>query len=157
MNQDSDKREDSGRDYRIEFSVDKSPDLVFKAISNVRGWWSGEITGVTDQLNAIFTYTMPGLHKTTQKITEYVEGQRIVWHVTESYLSFVKDTKEWDNTEIMFDISKAAGHTVVVFTHKGLSPQFECYDSCSNAWGVLVNRNLRNLIISGKDQPSPWS
>jgi hypothetical protein len=44
----------------------------------------------------------------------------------------------------------------VSFTHKGLKSNFECYDGCSNAWGLLVQGNLRNLIKTGKDQPSPW-
>ena len=68
----------------------------------------------------------------------------------------MKDESEWKGTNIVFEISKKGDKTELRFTHKGLAPAFECYDSCSSAWGMLVNGNLRRLIATGKPQPSPW-
>jgi NADH:ubiquinone oxidoreductase subunit E len=45
----------------------------------------------------------------------------------------------------------------VRFTHAGLEPQIECYGSCSNAWGMLVNGNLLKLITPGKNQPDVFA
>ena len=42
--------------YTTTFTVDQTPEEAFAAINNVRGWWSGEIDGHTDQLSAEFTY-----------------------------------------------------------------------------------------------------
>ncbi len=144
------------QNYATTFSVDKTTQQVFDAINNVRGWWSGEVEGKTDKLGAEFTYTVPGAHRSKQKITELMPGRKIVWHVVDADLSFVKNKTEWKDTDIVFDISKKGNKTEVHFTHIGLVPAYECYRDCSNAWSMLVNGNLMKLIETGKDQPSPW-
>ncbi len=76
--------------------------------------------------------------------------------MTDARLEFVKDKDEWKGTDIVFEIASKGAKTEVRFTHKGLASAFECYKNCSNAWGLLVNGNLRKLIATGKPQPSPW-
>lgn len=144
------------RGYTTSFMVDQTPEEAFNAINNVRGWWSGDINGDTNQLGAEFTYRVQDVHRSTQKITEFVTGKRVVWRVLDADLSFTKDRGEWKDTEIVFEIAKKEGKTEVRFTHVGLTPAHECYNNCSNAWGLLVNGNLRKLITTGKAQPSPW-
>ncbi|MBO9681246.1 MAG: SRPBCC domain-containing protein [Flavisolibacter sp.] len=136
--------------------VDQSPQEVFDAINNVRGWWSGEIEGITDTPGAEFTYTVPGVHYSRQRITEFISGKKIVWNVVDAELNFVNNKTEWKGTSISFDIAKKGDKTEVRFTHAGLEPAQECYKDCSNAWGLLINGNLKNLIVSGEHQPSPW-
>lgn len=143
-------------DYSTSLAVDQTPEEVFKAINNVRGWWSGDIEGDTDGLGAVFTYTVKDVHRSRQKITELVPGKRVVWHVLEGALSFVKDKDEWKGTDIVFEITRKGDKTELLFTHRGLVPAYECYDRCSNAWSVLTNTNLRKLITTGKPQPKPW-
>ena len=144
------------QDFTTAILVDQSPEEVFNAINNVRGWWSGEIGGDTDKPGAEFTYSVPDVHFSKQKITEFIPGKKIVWHVSEATLSFVKNKSEWKGTDIVFEIAQKDDKTEVRFTHTGLVPAYEFYNDCSNAWGMLVNGNLRKLITTGKDQPSPW-
>jgi uncharacterized protein YndB with AHSA1/START domain len=136
------------------FSVNQSPEEVFDAINDVRAWWSGEIDGRTDARGAEFTYRYKDVHRTTQKITEFVPGKRIVWHVTDSYIGFVQDKSEWDGTDIVFDIARKGDKTEVRFTHVGLVPKIECYGGCSGAWGFYINESLRKLIEAGKGDPN---
>ena len=141
-------------DFTTSFLVDQSPQEVFDAINNVRGWWTGEIDGSTDKLGAEFTYRYKDIHRSTQKIAELVPGRKVVWDVTDAQLNFVHDKTEWIGTKVVFEIARDGDKTEVRFTHVGLVPAFECYGGCSGAWGSLVNDNLRNLIATGKGQPN---
>ncbi len=148
------KNKVNDRNLTITFLVDQTPKEVFDAINNVRGWWSGEIEGDTDKLGAEFKYRYEDLHHSTQKITEFVPGKKVVWHVLDSRINFVKDKTEWKGTDIVFEISKKGDKTELRFTHAGLVPAFECYGACSDAWGFYINNSLRSLITTGKGEPN---
>ncbi len=54
------------QNYTASLAVDQTPDQVFAAITNPRGWWSEQIEGRTE-------------------IMEFVPGKKVVWHVVENY------------------------------------------------------------------------
>jgi hypothetical protein len=143
----------SDQNYTTAFTVDQTPDEVFDAVNNVRGWWSGDIKGDTDRLGAEFTFRSGDVHRSTHQITEFVPGKKVVWHTTDSHINFVKDKTEWTGTNVVFEITQQGGQTELRFTHIGLAPAFECYGDCSGAWGFYINDSLRNLITTGKGQP----
>jgi len=95
------------------------------------------------------------MHRSEQKITEFIPGKKVVWHVSDGYLGFVKDKSEWKGTDIVFEITKKDDKTELRFTHVGLVPAFECYGDCSGAWGFYINDSLRSLITTGKGLPNP--
>ena len=131
--------------YTISYTVDQSPQEVFDAINKVRGWWSGEIDGRTDKLGAEFTYRYQDVH---------LPGKKVVWHVLDAKINFVKDKAEWNGTDIIFEITKKGDKTELRFTHVGLVPAIECYGGCSGAWGFYINDSLRKLIKTGKGDPN---
>ena len=145
------------KDYTTSFAVDQSPEQVFAAVNDVRGWWSGDIDGRTDKLGAEFTYRYQDIHRSTQKITELVPGRKVVWHVEDARISFAKDKSEWNGTDVVFEIARKSGDgekTELRFTHVGLVSTIECYGKCSGAWGFYINESLRRLIATGKGDPN---
>jgi Activator of Hsp90 ATPase homolog 1-like protein len=143
------------QDFTTGFTVEETPEQVFDAINNVRGWWSEEIEGSTNKRGAEFTYRYQDVHRCRIEITEFVPGAKVVWRVLENYFSFTEDRTEWQGTEISFEIAGKGNRTEVRFAHLGLVPEYECFDVCANAWGSYINGSLRNLITTGKGRPNP--
>jgi hypothetical protein len=144
----------TNQNFTTAFSVDQTPEEVFKAINHVRGWWSEEIEGGTDNLGDEFTYHYKDVHRCKMKITEVIPGKKIVWRVLDNYFNFIEDKNEWVDTEISFEISRKGNKTDVRFTHVGLVSGYECFDVCSNAWGSYINGSLRSLITTGEGKPN---
>ena len=141
------------KDFTITLLVDNTPKEAFDAINNVRGWWSEEIEGKTDELGEI-KHHYRDIHRCTIKIIELVPGKKVRWHVVDNYFNFVKDKSEWKDTDIVFEIAQKGDKTEVRFTHVGLVPVYECYGVCSGAWGTYINGSLRDLITKGKGHPN---
>ncbi len=144
----------TNQNFTTTLSVDQPTEEVFKAINNVRGWWSEEIEGATDKLGAEFTYHHEDVHRCRMKITEFVPGKRVVWLVLDNYFNFTEDKTEWQGTKVIFEVSRKDNKTQLRFTHEGLVPEYECFNVCSNAWGSYINGSLRNLIETGKGRPN---
>jgi hypothetical protein len=140
------------QDFTTTIAVDQTPTQVFNAINNPQSWWSGEITGGTHQLNDEFTYRYKDLHMSKQRILEMIPDQKVVWLVTESQINYAEDKKEWTGTKISFEISKKDNKTQLRFTHLGLDPDIECFESCSYSWTQLIQQALFTLITTGKSK-----
>jgi hypothetical protein len=144
----------ANKDFITTILVDQSPNEAFDAINNVKDWWTENLNGGTHNLNDEFEVRFGDVHYSKQKLTEVIPGEKVVWLITDSKLTFVKDQTEWTGTTIVFDIFKKDAKTQVTFTQYGLVPAFECYGGCSNAWTDYIQNSLYSLITTGKGNPS---
>lgn len=138
-------------DFTRTLVTSQSPQEVFRTILQVQTWWAGlfneTFSGKAEQLNDEFTFQAGnGAHTTTQRLVELIANQRIVWLVTESNLTFLEKTDEWTGSKLIFEITPDGDQTRVTFTHQGLTPEAECYDSCAPAWSQYIEQKLRPLI-----------
>lgn len=140
--------------FTTSVSVDQSPEEVFNAINNVRGWWSEEIEGKTDETGSVFYYHFEDVHKCTIQIVALIPGKKVEWRVLDNYFSFTKDKTEWNGTRIVFEIQNTGSQTQLLFTHEGLVPAYECYEACNNGWTKYITHSLPDLITTGKGQPN---
>jgi hypothetical protein len=141
-------------DLSFTLQVDQSPEEVFNAINNVRGWWSETIEGGTEKLNDEFIYRYKDLHYSKQRLIEVVPNKKVVWLVTDSSLNFIENKKEWNGTRISFEIGENDHKTQIRFTHHGLVPACECFNACFDGWSTYVNDSLFKLITTGKGEPN---
>jgi hypothetical protein len=144
----------SASDFTTTLVVDQSPLEVFRAVTNVRGWWSEEIQGGTEKLNDEFNYEYEDVHKCKMKLIEVIPEKKVVWLVLDNYFKFTKDTSEWKGTKAIFEISRTGNKTELRFTHQGLVPDYECFEICRDAWTNYIQNSLRQLIETGKGMPN---
>ena len=139
--------------FTTAITVDQTPRNVFNAINNVRGWWSEEIEGEYEKQGDEFAYHYQNIHRCHIKVIEVVPDQKITWLVLNNHFNFTKDSSEWKDTKIMFEISRSNNRTDLRFTHLGLVPAYECYEICFDAWTNYITDSLQKLITEGKGAP----
>ncbi|NJM24611.1 MAG: SRPBCC domain-containing protein [Bacteroidia bacterium] len=143
------------KDFTTTIVVDQTPDEVFNAINNVRGWWSQQVDGSTDTANSVFTYQYQDVHICRIEITELVPAKKVEWLVLNNHFSFTKDKKEWTGTKIRFEIDRKNDKTLLRFTHVGLVPDYECFEICQEGWTNYIETSLHDLITTGQGSPNP--
>ena len=73
--------------------------------------------------------------------------------VTDSELGSFQNPQEWTGTTIIFDIVENVDKTEIHFTHLGLVPEFQCFDSCSKGWDYYFKGSLYKFVTTGKGTP----
>ena len=141
------------QDYTAILTVDLPVKEVFDNINNVTKWWTGDLEGHSQKLGDEFTVRFGEIHVSTQKLIEFIPGEKVVWLVTDSNLNFIKDRDEWTNTRISFELSADDNKTRLLFTHTGLVPGIECYNSCTKGWDHFIKGSLFKLLTEGKGTP----
>ena len=124
----------------------------FSAVDNVAAWWTENFEGSTQQPGDIFTVRFGEVFITSQ-VTERIPGHKIVWLVLDCNKPWLKNTKEWNGTEMAWEIIEKGDKTLLHLTHVGLTPEAECFDVCSNAWGEYLRQSLWPLITTGTGCP----
>lgn len=142
------------KDFTTAITVHAPPEKALAAIQDFRGWWSEEIQGPTDQLNATFFYHYKDVHLCHLQLVEQVPGKRVVYRVTDNRFNFTSDTSEWVGTRLVFDLEPQAGGTRIRFTHEGLVPSYECYAVCQDAWTSYIQGSLKSYIETGTGKPN---
>lgn len=140
----------TNQNFQVSITTSKNTSEVFAYLLNPKNWWVGifgeTIEGKSETINDEFSFKAgDSVHYSHQKLIELLPNQKIVWLVTESNLSYLKNPNEWAGTKFGFNIEKVENKTKITFTHEGLLPQIECYGGCSNAWTQYME-NLREQL-----------
>lgn len=142
----------SKKDFHTAITVNATPKETFKKIAQVSKWWAKDFTGKAESLNDTFTIRF-GDTFVDFKITEVIPDVKIVWSVTDSYLPWLRDKKEWNNTQVVYQLSSVNNKTQVDFTHIGLVPGIECYNQCEKGWTRFATISLPKFLNEGTGLP----
>lgn len=140
--------------YHRTFTVNASPAEAMKKISQIDLWWIKKFSGNAEKLNDVFTvpFNAEGAF-VNFRVSELEPDRKAVWEVTDCYLPWFNDKKEWNNTKVVFEVSSENNLTTIDFTHVGLVPDVECYTICEKGWDGHLKVSLAKLINEGLGQP----
>jgi hypothetical protein len=139
-------------DFSYGLAVKASAKEAMEKISQVNLWWAKKFKGHASKLNDEFSVYF-GDTFVNFRISEVIPGKKITWLVTDCNLHWIKDRKEWKNTEAIWTLAEKGGKTQIDFVHKGVIPESECYDSCKAGWTHHLEDSLLKLINEGKGFP----
>jgi hypothetical protein len=140
------------KNFHKTITVNASPAEAIKKISDVNLWWAKKFSGSAGKLNDKFTVRF-GETFVDFLISEFLPNKKVVWKVTDCNLHWLKEKKEWNNTEVVFELAPAKDKTKIDFTHVGLVPGVECYNDCELGWTGHLTNSLVHLINEGKGKP----
>jgi hypothetical protein len=129
-----------------------SPD-AFEKICQVAKWWAKEYEGKSEKQNDIFTVRFKNGDMYKMKVSEIIPNKKITWAVIDSYQGWNNTPAEWDGTKIIWEVSPKEDGTEIKMTHRGLVPEFECFDNCRQGWDYLIQESLQKLLNNNKGLP----
>ncbi len=141
------------KNYHRTIVVNASAEEAMKKISQINCWWKKDFSGSAEKLNDNFTVPFTEPSFVDFVVSEFMPGKKTVWKVTDCYLPWFQDKKEWNNTEVVFQLSEENGKTKIDFTHIGLVPEVECYSVCEKGWDGHVTKSLASFINEGEGRP----
>jgi hypothetical protein len=140
------------KDFHTTIKVNVSATEAIKKIARVNKWWAKKVKGKTEKPNDTFTVDF-GETFVDFRISELVPGKKVVWKVTDCNLHWIDNKKEWNGTEVVFELSEKKNATQIDFTHIGLVPTAECYESCEPGWTEHITISLVKFMNEGKGMP----
>ena len=140
------------QDYTLSISAPVSASEAYDKIARVSEWWAKNFQGSARNVGDVFTVHI-GETSVDFKIAEAVPGSRVVWHVTNCFLPWLKDKTEWNDTNVVFEVSASPSETTVTMTHEGLTPEVPCFDTCEKGWDQYFGQSFRQFLTDGCGVP----
>jgi len=140
------------QDFHLTVNVQSSASEALNKINHVNQWWAKNVIGSSDKRGDKFTVDF-GKTFVDFQISELIPEKKVVWKVTDCNLHWIDNKKEWNGTEVVFELSEKKNTTQINFTHIGLVPQSECFGNCEAGWTEHITVSLVKLINEGKGDP----
>lgn len=135
--------------YEYEVRVSAAPEVVFEALtasSGIAGWWAKSNRLWTENGEQFLSLDFGQVRK-LMKVQETNPPFELTWHILECTLH------EWPGTQIIFKIMPTSDRgSAIKLEHRGLTPQLECFESCSLGWEYFM-ASLKRYIETGEGTP----
>ena len=119
------------------------PMCVFEALTTaegIRNWWSEDTHGDASEGGA-FQF------RSNRLDVVHADPSLVAWRYT-------GPAKEWESTEITFQLEWREGQTIVLFKQAGWLEPVEFMHHCSTKWATFL-LSLKDYIERGEGRPEP--
>src|SRR5690348_15110031 len=99
------------KNFQTSITANISASEAIKNISKVPEWWGISFSGNSEKLNDKFVVKMGGDSFFNFTVIELIPNKKVIWLVTDCYMPWYSDKKEWANTKLIFDLSENNGIT----------------------------------------------
>jgi uncharacterized protein YndB with AHSA1/START domain len=134
----------------IKASIEK----VYQGLSTtegIAGWWTASTSGTSEiGENILVHFLTPDgkeLGSMNMEVKALEPQRKVQW-------TFTAGPVEWIGTDVTFDLHEEGEYTIVLFRHSKWREEVEFMGHCSMKWAIFL-LSLKNLIETGKGQPSP--
>ncbi|WP_282081220.1 SRPBCC family protein [Aquimarina algiphila] len=146
-------------DFKKTIRVKASKEKAFEAITTeVNKWWGNVDNKVANEIGHEFSVFFEEDTEWRFVISELEEFRHVTWrciYANHSFSGLKNIKKEWLNSEISFVFKGLSDEMVEVsFTHKGLTPNLNCYEICDAGWTHFVASSLKQYLETGIGAPN---
>jgi uncharacterized protein YndB with AHSA1/START domain len=135
------------RDFESVKVFEAAPDAVLAALTSseaINQWWG--LTVGSPARGQRFEVGFGGERRIDMEAV--TDGpSRVEW-----YVHWSPFTPEWAGTSIVFELAPAGAGTELRFSHRGLTPELECFDMCHEGWTHYLT-SLVDYVDRGEGQP----
>ena len=139
-----------GPDYAASLTIAAPIETVYAALTTadgLRGWWTCRTDGSPEPGGEIrFEFTDYDIYK-VMRVVASTRPTSVRWLCVDCKLT------DWIGTTLDFELTASGPATTELsFTHKGLQPALECFESCEAGWDYYL-RSLASYAETGTGQP----
>lgn len=135
-------------EIRHQLTIDDRPEAVYRAITDHDGlasWWTRD-TEADPEVGSVARF---GFNKRStvfrMRIDELEPNRRVKW-------GCLGDDPEWEDTELVFELTPNEGGTVLRFGHLGWKSAGGILPMCSYEWARYLT-SLRSYVETGEGSP----
>ena len=135
--------------YKTSIDINSPPEMLFEAISKNLGDWWGNQDKLIEKRGIIFKVSW-GEAWYKFEVVKYLKNQEMTWKCIDANQKIEGLTdveKEWVGTEIHWKVKRLDNNrSLLEFEHKGLIPEFICFNFCSDSWSHFLEQSLVNYL-----------
>lgn len=138
--------------YVASIETSATPEACFEAVAKrMSKWWTetteGELNKVDDRVKVIFPPDF-GYWTFEAKSMEWGSVIEMVCidahHRVEGQPEAID--REWMGTTVVWQFARVGSKTRVTLTHRGLTPQLNCWGICLDGWNHFFKRSLADFL-----------